>query len=295
MTAAALGAAGFAIGVMLCRIGSGRTPPSAEFARLPEFSVWCVVTGFEVALWVLCGLSARGVERDIKARLPPAPLWPFVVVLIALVVAVRIGLLLYPLIRMPLYAMQVRQSILQALGLLAAFPALLGTWRIQAWLRSMSALTRPGQTPRRPGKVMSDLLFVREALRRLMVLFSLMIGAVVFATGALRSAYLAVGHPHADFPAVSVLLFGGLFTAMLALLFVPVYVDQRAFRRHMRDSLSRFPRDGRPAEDWYAQRERLTGLLQLNSGALEAVQVTTAVLGPLLGALVTLFVPDLKI
>lgn len=215
----------------------------------------------------------------------------------ALVVAVRFGLRPYPVIEVPLYGTRVRHTVLRLFAIAAAAPALLGIWRIQAWLRRAGAGLRAARLPPRPGRVISDLLFAREALRRLMLLFSLMIGAVVAATGALRSARRAAAPPPADFPASDVLRFGGLFTALLALLallFVPMYADLRASRRRMRDALSPIPRHGRPTEDRYAQRERLTALLGLNAGAAEAVQVASLVLGPFLGALVVLFVPDLR-
>jgi len=219
--------------------------------------------------------------------------WPFAVVVVALLIAARIGLLLYPVIRLPLYGMQIRQNLLQIGAVTAAVPALSSTWRVQTWLRG--ARGPRGRPPARPGQMISDLLFVRDTLRHLLLLFSLMIGGIVVATGALRSAYLADAPAESDFPAAGVLLFGGLFTAMLALLFVPVYADLRALQRRVRDSLSRIPRHGRPAERWYTQRERLTGLLELDSGVLDALRVATLVLGPFIGALATLFVPDLRL
>jgi len=62
-------------------------------------------------------------------------------------------------------------------------------------------------------------LFAREALKRLLLIVSLMIGAVVFATGSLRSAFMLPASPPSGFPATSILLYGALFTAALALLF----------------------------------------------------------------------------
>jgi hypothetical protein len=89
--------------------------------------------------------------------------------------------------------------------------------------------------------------------------------------------------------------FGALFTAMLALLFTPAYVDLRELQRRIRDFISRIPGDGMPPESWYLERERLSSLLQLDSSALEAIRSATLLLGPFFTALVTLFVHDLKI
>lgn len=296
LASTALGAIGFSLGIAVARVGVGETPASAAFANTPEFSVWCGITGFEVALWAICWMKARQIGRNIRSRLPRAPTWPFVIVVVVLIAAARVALFLYPTIHVPVYGMRVRQMVLQFLGILAAAPVLSGIWRIQAWLRSPTAVVpSPLLTSAHPGRTISDILFAREALQRLLLTVSLMIGAVVFATGALHSAFIASGSAVSGFPASGVLQYGALFTAALALLFVPAYVDLREFQRQVRDTLSRIPDNGMPSEPWYAERERLSALLQLDSGPLEAIRAATLLLSPFLSALVTLFVPDLKI
>ena len=295
--ATALGAIGFSLGIAVARVGAGETPQSAAFAKTPGFSVWSAITGFEVALWAICWTKATGIGHEVRSRLPKASTWPFIAVIVALVAALRFALLLYPTVRTPVYGMPVRQAILQLIGILAAGPALFGMWRIQAWLRSPAAEIPSPLANVRPlsGRLISDTVFVRETLNRLLLILSLMIGAVVFATGSLRSALIAAGSMPSRFPATSVLLFGALFTAMLALLFTPVYVDLREFQRRIRDFISRVPSDGIPPESWYLERERLSALLQVDSSALEAIRSATLLLGPFFTALVTLFVHDLKI
>ena len=121
-----------------------------------------------------------------------------------------------------------------------------------------------------------------------------MIGAVVFATGALRHALVAAGYESSSFPATGVLLYGALFTAALALLFIPAYTDLRHRQRQFRDCLSRIPDTGIPDEHWSATRERLSEMLALTAGLPEAARATTLLLGPFLSALVILFLPDLR-
>lgn len=106
LTATALGAIGFSCGVLAARVGTGRTPESAKFAGTAEFSVWCGVTGFEVALWTICWASARRVNKEIASRLPRVPTWPFVIVTFALIAAARVSLFLYPTIQTPVYGMR---------------------------------------------------------------------------------------------------------------------------------------------------------------------------------------------
>ena len=62
----------------------------------------------------------------------------------------------------------------------------------------------------------------------------------------------------------------------------------------MLDGLCRLPDDGIPPADWHTARDRTATLLQLDGGLLEAVRTVTVVLGPFLGALTMIFVPDLK-
>lgn len=292
----ALGAIGFSLGIAIARVGVGETPQSSAFANTAEFSVWCAITGFEVALWAICWMKARKVYRDIRSRLPRCSIWPFIVVIIALIAAARVALFIYPTVHTSVYGMQVRQTILQSLGILAATPALIGIWRIQAWVCGPTVeVPSPLLASTHPGSTISDILFARETLKRLLLIVSLMIGAVVFATGSLRSAFIAAGSAPSGFPATSVLLYGALFTAALALLFAPAHANLRDLQRRVRDSLCRIPDDGMPSERWYLERERLSALLQLDSSSLESVRAAILLLGPFLGALITLFVPDLKI
>jgi hypothetical protein len=287
----ALGAVGFSLGIVVARVEADHTARSAAFARTAGFSVWCAITGFEVALWVICWTRARSISRETKQRLPPTSVWPFIVVVVTLIAAARVALLLYPTVRTPVYGMPVRQVILQGVGMVAAAPALFGIWRVQAWLRGLAA----DDLTRTPGKVIADLLFARETLKRLLLILSLMIGSVVFATGSLRSALMAAGASSSSFPATSVILFGALFTAMLGLLFAPAYADLRELQAKIRDTLSVIPEDGLPTEDWHGERERLTALLHLDSSSLEALRSAALLLTPFLSALITLFVRDLKI
>lgn len=297
LAATALGAIGFSLGIAVARVGVGETPHSAAFAKTAGFSVWSATTGFEVALWVICWTKANGIGCEIRSRLPKISVWPFIVVIVALVIALRFALLLYPTLHTPVYGMRIRQAILQIIGILAASPALFGIWRIQAWLRSPAAeipsplaIVQP-----LPGRLIADMIFARDTLKRLLFILSLMIGAVVFATGSLRSALITAGMTPSQFPAASVVLFGALFTAILALLFAPAYVELRDLQRRIRDSVSRIPNDGIPPESWYVERERLSALLQLDSSSLEAIRSVTLLLGPFFTALATLFVHDLKI
>jgi hypothetical protein len=292
LNATTLGALAFAFGIAVARVGFGAIPESAAFAGTGEFSIWSVVTGFEVAVWAICWMAARSVRVEVDTQLPRAAAWPFVVVIAGLIVAARTALFFYPTIDIPLYGMRARQIVLQLVAILAAAPALFGIWRVQAWLRradSRAALSPVTDLP--VGPTVSRVLLVRAALHRLLLILSVMIGAVVFATGALRSAYLAGGLATDGFPPTSVLLFGALLTAALALLFIPVYADLRDFQRRLRERLCPVPMAGLPDEAWHVERERLTVLLRLDSGLVDTLRAATLVLGPFATALVTLFVP----
>lgn len=293
LAATAVGAAGFVFGVAVSKVAVGSPAASAAFAGTAEFSVWSALTGFEVALWAICWVKARAVNQELGERLPAAPVWPFVLVLLVLVAAARTAMFFYPTVVTPLWGMAVRQAGLQVLALLAAAPALVGIGRIQAWLRGPAAVPSRLAGGVSSGRVITELVFVRWALVRLLLALSLMIATVVVATGALRSAYLAGGLPPAGFPASGVLLFGALLSAALALLFVPVYIDLRDHERRVRDALSPVPEVGPPPEQWHADRDRLGALLGLDAGLLDVVRGGALLLGPFLTALATL-VPDLR-
>ena len=66
--------------------------------------------------------------------------------------------------------------------------------------------------------------WLRTAMLRFLITFAAAITAGLLALGALRIAVLAFGTPAAHVPPLRLLTYGGIFTALTALIFVPAYV-----------------------------------------------------------------------
>jgi hypothetical protein len=96
---------------------------------------------------------------------------------------------------------------------------------------------------------------------RFLATFATAITVGLLALGALRGALLAFGVPVAHVPPLRLLTFGGVFTAMTALIFVPAYVAWQERVSELRDALHPVPQDGRPPHDWFQARDDLDVLL----------------------------------
>lgn len=74
------------------------------------------------------------------------------------------------------------------------------------------------------GGLIVELSWLRTAMLRFLITFAAAITAGLLALGALRIAVLAFGTPAAHVPPLRLLTYGGIFTALTALIFVPAYV-----------------------------------------------------------------------
>jgi hypothetical protein len=98
-----------------------------------------------------------------------------------------------------------------------------------------------------------------------------------------------------SFPAEAVLLYGGFFTALLLLAYVPAHM---ALRRHgLRIRETYFPLAEMPDprtdtfKGWLDRRTTLETLLQVNVTPLQQLQASVFILAPLLSAALSVLVP----
>jgi hypothetical protein len=105
--------------------------------------------------------------------------------------------------------------------------------------------------------------------------------AGLLGVGALRLAVLAFGYPAAHVPPLRLLTYGGVFTAIAALIFVPAYVAWQERVSGLRDTLHPVPEDGRPAHDWFQARDDFDALLNARASAGRVLATAFSVLAPL--------------
>ena len=117
---------------------------------------------------------------------------------------------------------------------------------------------------------------------RFLTTFAAAITVGLLALGALRAAVLASGTPAANVPPLRLLTYGGVLTAITALIFVPAYVAWQERASELRDTLHPVPEDGRPGHDWFQARDDLDALLATRASAGRVLATAFGVLAPLL-------------
>jgi hypothetical protein len=122
---------------------------------------------------------------------------------------------------------------------------------------------------------------------RFLTTFAAAITVGLLALGALRTAVLASGTPAANVPSLRLLTYGGMLTAITALIFVPAYVAWQERASELRDTLHPVPEDGRPAHDWFQARDDLDALLATRASAGRVLATAFGVLAPLLASVVS--------
>jgi hypothetical protein len=81
----------------------------------------------------------------------------------------------------------------------------------------------------------------------------------VVATGLLGKALLATGYSPAQAPASWLLVFGGFFTAVSALVYIPFVVAWRSLVAQLVQAIYPLPETGLPTDEWPGDRNRLRG------------------------------------
>jgi hypothetical protein len=120
---------------------------------------------------------------------------------------------------------------------------------------------------KKAGQIVLELLWLRRTLQQFLASFALVISGAVLAAGALRVALLADGESPARFPVVAILTYGGFFTALTALIFIPAYLAWQDQVGRLRDQLYPVPEGGLSSHDWYESRNDFDTLLSARTSA----------------------------
>ncbi len=170
----------------------------------------------------------------------------------------------------------------------AAYPALLTMWR--AWRTAAHPmLLRLDQGASDAVRVLAT---VRWALATALGAVGGLVSIGVFATGAQRQAWISyAGKPDA-YPSEFVVVTGLLLTVFLAMNFIPGWTRWRSAALHELDV--RLPAAYPPQPEWkerVAERETYGQLLRLPQDLRDIATSSVVVLGPLLSAAASLFLP----
>jgi hypothetical protein len=119
-------------------------------------------------------------------------------------------------------------------SIIAAAPSIMGIWvidsalvRISSRIKEASQEQSLDRDPDRRARILADLIQARTKLLALLSAVGALIGAAVLTTGALRNALLAARSPDGKavkYPIEYVLVYGLFFSALLAVIYIPVYL-----------------------------------------------------------------------
>jgi hypothetical protein len=137
------------------------------------------------------------------------------------------------------------------------------------------------------GGLIIELSWLRTAMMRFLITFAAAITAGLLALGALRLALLAFGTPPAHVPPLRLLTYGGVLTAITALIFVPAYVAWQERVSDLRDTLHPVPEDGRTTHDWIQARDDLDTLLIARASVGRVLATAFGVLAPLTASVIS--------
>lgn len=294
--------------------GSSGTRASDAFVASVPWTVWRAIAGAALVVFVLLTAQAiRILQHPDRWGFFPPPgrrrryLW------CASVAAVAVAA--YRLIfagsgpDLPVQGLQVRTGGVLVAALLAAIPWLTIVWLAHAECRDLDKITP--QPAAAPGNEYADAMedeagsselygpAVRqlEGLWQLLLVcataFTLGIVAAVASSGALRGAFVSAHPQRADeFPPSNVLLYGGMFAIGLAVIAVPMGVAWRNRAQQLVEHACPLPLNGRPTEQWAAERHRIEHLLHLDTPVVRNPLTMVGVLAPLAVSVLAAFLPE---
>ena len=268
-----------------------------SLSDVPEFSVWARMIAAQTALWALLLpislLTLWGIwTRYDVPRLKLSALHLALGTIVAGSLAVNASSW-RPSVLNP-YASRIQ--LLTIVGFFVAGPPIIGMWSVAAALQRVCLAV--GQTAdtwsRVDARVVEHLMYLRSTLRRLLAILAAIVAALTLSAGAQRNAVIAWGERFGvavEFPAILVVLYGLLFTSVVALIYVPVYVRLESVGHAFVGKRFRVP-SVEPAADWYSGRANLMALLQLGVRPAEAFQSSFAILAPLTAGLLSVILPS---
>jgi hypothetical protein len=278
--------AGAAVTLLALRVGSAHTQASRRFAALPQFDVWSWLYATEVGAAAALGIASLPAFRQLarttglRASARAVVAWPVLGALLLLFGPHAVG-------NVPLWQGSIRFAAVNVIAGAFITPAFAGLLMAQARLATLAGETQPAADQGKAGTIVVELAWLRTVMLRFLITFAAVITAGLLALGALRTAVIAFGIPAEQVPPLRLLIFGGVLTAVTALIFVPAYVSWQERVSELRDALHPVPEDGRPTHDWLQARDDLDTLLVARPSASSVLAGAFGVLAPLAASLVS--------
>jgi hypothetical protein len=289
-----------ALGLVVVRVGVTSTPESRGYTAQPFYAIWSGLVLLQVVVWAIIGAASTWWWRLIRACTPADVRPPRVLfrdwALTSLALAVG---LLAPTLAMQLpYERSYPDNLDLRVACLGAFAAMTMSVPIVALaaIRRVASRMSTDYTPD-----LAEFRFLWQAQRILLGALGMGLAANVLATAAKIQANNAFnpaeGPALPDVPSAYVIVLGALYGAILLIAYLPAHVTTRHVGEQLTATLAGTPAATTP-EDWLASAQRqhqFATLLGLDEGIWERIQRAAGLLAPLLTALVTTLLPDVKL
>jgi hypothetical protein len=292
---------GLLVGSTIAWVFPGSTLAVQSFRETDWYVIWVAFVAAQGALWASMAPTAlRTLARlleKIHGRRWPRSLGPYVAAYVFIALLINAFLVFFTRSNegSPLAAHEFRATGMFVLGSLVSGPA---TICILAIHRQVGVKTNIATELFDPAHAIGDLLYFRTVLQRSLVMLGSIIGAATLGAGALRNAAIASGFKTPEgAPVGYVLLYGALFTLVIALIYIPCYFSLQTRAKELCDLLLPIPTGPRPVDaegllDWSEKRQKLESLLRVGVGVGDSFQAAFGIFAPLASSVLLVLLPN---
>lgn len=280
---------GATLGALIFFFGSPSSPESRAFVSSPEFLVWFAINVGLFALYPVALVFVWRNTTDLRryARAHWLDLLLSSLTMIGLFfLPIKLGANTVGLRPFPLEHFSIKITLIEGVGLLAgALPLWIAMWLMRAGVED-DALKSAG------AKGLSTYGLYRERLDQFLLLESLLLALFIFTSAAMRQMALALNMIQpSQYPEILLLLTGGYYTLLLALVYFPT---EAALHKTGRSLVELYhplvdPRDAQWSET-YAGRKELEEFLELKLSAQQRFATLFTLLAPVASGAFSLLV-----
>jgi hypothetical protein len=251
--------------------------------------LWAALLCAQTGLWALALLWLLPTIRSLPGEYRRANRNEIVgssIVILAIVIAISVSGMVHPMWPNYFRGHAIKLGMLTILGGLVGLVAARGVWSVHGGLKLLARRDLGSD------ESLKTFLSLRDDAGRFLSVLGAIIGLLVLTTGAQRRAVLWYSshhdiHTHYGFELV--LLYGFLFTVLVAAVYLPTSLTITEVGNRIRDAV--FPPVPASRPEWadrLEKREKLGQLLGLEQGPVVRLKAGVAILTPLIGSLVGL-------
>lgn len=254
-------------------------------ARSSAVVLWVALMCTQTGLWALALAWLRPVIRNLPREYGRENRSEIVGSTIAILVII-VGLAVLGIVHQmwPNYfrGHGVKLGVLTILGGLVGLAAARGIWLVHGGLKLLARRDLGSD------ESLETFLSLQDAAGRFLGVLGAIIGLLVLSTGAQRRAVLDYS-PQTNYGFELVLVYGFLFTLLVAAVYLPTYLTLTEVGNRIRDTV--FPPLSTSSQEWsdrMEKREKLGQILGLEQGPVGRLKTSLAILTPLISSLVGL-------